>query len=179
MARKSPEDIILREEFTVENVAEITLDHDEGIVGTEVEISGIGFDSNEDIIVEYDDNEVDIESGDSDTDNDGEFVCTIIIPESTAGDHTIKVTGDDSGVEAEATFTVEPQISISPESGAAGDTVTVSGTYDGSNGTGQLTIEVAQGGTHGQDDFQLKVPDADNNTIQTISVSQSDALNQQ
>ncbi|MFC1987242.1 hypothetical protein ACFLVH_01685 [Chloroflexota bacterium] len=121
-------DILLREAFTVENVAEITLDPDEDIVDTEVEISGTGFDGNEDIIVEYDGDEVDIEDGDSDTDSDGEFACTIIIPESTAGDHTITVTGDDSSMEAEATFTVEPHITISPESGAAGSAVTVSGT---------------------------------------------------
>jgi hypothetical protein len=57
--------------------------------------------------------------------------------------------------------------------------VTVSGTYDGSNGSGRLTVEVLQGGTHGQDDLQIRVFDADKNAIQDITVSQSDALDQQ
>jgi len=114
--------------FTVIS-AEITIDLEEGPVGTEVEISGEGYDSREDIIIEYDGDEVDIESGDDETDSSGEFEDTlIIIPESTAGDHTITVIGDDSGIEAEVEFTVEPQIVISPTSGSAGTEVTVTGT---------------------------------------------------
>ena len=53
---------------------------------------------------------------------------TIIIPPSTAGDHTIKVIGEDSGNELEAVFTVEPEITISPTSGGVETTVTVDGT---------------------------------------------------
>ena len=115
--------------FTVTVTAEITIEPDEGAVGTEVEISGEGFDSREDIIVEYDSDEVDIEDGDDDTDSDGEFGDTIIIiPESTAGDHTITVIGDDSSFEAEAEFTVEPQITVSPTSGLVEVEVTITGT---------------------------------------------------
>ena len=114
--------------FTVETTGEITLDLDGGVVGTEVEITGTGFDEEEDIEVQYDGDEVDIESGDDETDNDGEFSCTVIIPESAAGEHTITVIGGDSEIEIEATFTVEPKITIAPESGAAGTTITVSGT---------------------------------------------------
>lgn len=120
--------ILAKKSFTVEGVAAITIDDDEGIVGTEVEITGEGFDNNEDIYVEYDGDEIDIESGDTDTDSDGEFECTIIIPESTAGEHTITVIGEDSDLEAEAEFTVEPEVTISATSGAAGDTVNISGT---------------------------------------------------
>jgi hypothetical protein len=116
-------------DFLVTSGGEITIDPDEGLVGTEVEISGEGFGSREDIKVEYDGDEVDIQSGDEDTDSDGDFEDTvIIIPASTAGDHTITVIGDDSDIEAEAEFTVEPQITISPESGPAGTEVTIDGT---------------------------------------------------
>ncbi|MFC1958491.1 IPT/TIG domain-containing protein [Chloroflexota bacterium] len=111
--------------FTV-LAAEIELDPNEGSVGTEIEITGIDFFDNEDITVEYDDDEIDIDGGDDETDSDGEFTCTVIIPESTTGEHTITVT-DDSGIVAEADFTVEPDIT-SPESGSAGQTVTVIGT---------------------------------------------------
>ena len=116
-------------EFTVVG-GEITIDPDEGPVGTAVEISGEDFDDREDISIEYDGDDItdDIVDGEAETDRDGEFECTIIIPESTAGDHTITVIGDDSGNEVEAVFTVEPEITISPESGGAGTPVTVSGT---------------------------------------------------
>jgi len=120
--------ILAVDSFTIESTGEITLDIDEGVVGTEVEITGVWFGDDEDIIVDYDGDDIDIEDGDEDTDNDGEFQCTIIIPESTAGDHTITVTGDDSVIEASVDFTVEPEMTISPESGAVGSSVTVSGT---------------------------------------------------
>ena len=115
-------------EFTVIGGGEAEIDPDEGPVGTEVEISGTDFADREDIIIEYDDDEIDIEGGDDRTDSDGEFDTTIIIPESTAGDHTIKVIGDESGSEATATFTVEPEITIDPTEGGIEAAVTVSGT---------------------------------------------------
>jgi len=82
--------IVAYDTFTVESTGGITLDPEEGVSGTEVEITGEGFDEEEDITVEYDSDDIDIESGDE-TDDDGEFTCKIIIPESTAGDHTIAV----------------------------------------------------------------------------------------
>ncbi len=112
-------------DFTV-IAAEMELSTDEGFVGDEVEITGKDFEDREDITVEYDGYDVDIESGDDETDSDGEFSLTIIVPESTAGDHTITVTAGDSETEVE--FTVEPQITVDPTSGAAGDVVTVKGT---------------------------------------------------
>lgn len=127
-------------EFTVVS-GELTLDDDEGVVGTEVEITGEGFDEEEDIEVKYDDDDIDIESGDDETDDDGEFTCTIIIPASTTGDHTITVSGEDSGLEATAEFTVEEEITITPESGAAGATITVSGTGFGDEVAVTITFD--------------------------------------
>jgi hypothetical protein len=118
--------IVAVEDFTV-STADIDLNPDDGPVGTRVTINGNDFDGNEDITVEYDGDDVRIESGDRRTESDGDLTCTIIIPESTAGDHTITVT-DDSGIEAEAEFTVEPETTVTPTRGAPGDTVTVEGT---------------------------------------------------
>ncbi len=112
-------------EFTVIG-GDITIDLDEGPVGSEVEITGEEFLGNEDLVITYDGDEIDIESGDDDTDRDGEFTCTILIPESTADTHTITVTV--GGSEAEAEFTVEPEVVLDPTSGEAGTDVSVSGT---------------------------------------------------
>ncbi|MFC1977369.1 IPT/TIG domain-containing protein [Chloroflexota bacterium] len=120
--------IVAVDSFVVESTGGITLDPEEGVVGTEVEISGEGFDGREDITVEYDDDEVDIENGDDSTDSSGDFDCTILLPESAAGVHTITVIGGDSEIEASAEFTVEPKITIAPASGTTGDTITVNGT---------------------------------------------------
>ena len=120
------DEIVAVAEFTV-IAAEIELYPDEGSVGTEVEITGIDFADSEDITIEFDDYDLDIESGDDETDNDGEFECTVIIPEATAGEHTITVI-DDSDKLAEAYFTVEPEIIVSTDRTALGDSITVSGT---------------------------------------------------
>jgi len=119
-------EIVARATFAIIS-GEITIDPEEGNVGDEVEISGEGFGDRESITVEYDGDEIDIESGDDETDRYGDFTCTILIPESTGGDHTITVI-DDSRIEAEAEFTVEPTMTISSTSGSIGDTVSVSGT---------------------------------------------------
>jgi len=111
-------------EFTIRG---ITIDPDEGPVDTEVEITGIGFDGRDDITIGYNDEDIDIESGDDETDSDGDFTCIILIPESAADEHTITVE-DEADNTAEAEFNVKPAITISPEEGAPATEVTISGT---------------------------------------------------
>jgi len=130
---KKEDEILTVDDFTVIG---ITISPTEGPVGTEVEIEGVGFDDKEDIEVFYDDDEIDIASGEDETDKKGKFELTIIIPESTTGDHTITV--EVKKDEGEAEFTVEPEITISPTSGSIGDTVTVNGT--GFSKTKDVTI---------------------------------------
>jgi len=116
-------EIVAVAEFTVIG---ITIKPEKGPVGTRVEIEGVGFDDDYSIDIEYDGDDIDIVSGEDETDSHGEFTCKIDIPKSTAGDHTI--TAEVHGDEGEAEFTVEPKITISPTSGIVGDEVTVSGT---------------------------------------------------
>ena len=120
------------DEFTVRT---IELYATQGNVGDEIEISGVGFRDDRSITVQYDGDKIDIASGDEETDRDGEFTLTIIIPPSTAGDHPISVK---AYYEAEAEFTVEPEITTSPTSGSIGDTLTVNGT--GFSKTKDVTI---------------------------------------
>ena len=129
--------IVAVAELTVA-AGEITLDPDDGVVGTEVEVTGQGFGDEEEIVVEYDGDDIDIESGDDETDDDGDFDFTIIIPESDAGDHTITVIGEDSDTEAEADFSVEPEMTLTPETGAVGSQVIIYGT--GYRGSRNVTI---------------------------------------
>ncbi len=143
-------------EFTV-IAAGIELDTDNGTVDTEVEITGFDFADREDITVEYDGDEIPIEAGDDETDSDGDFEATILIPESAAGEHTIKVI-DESDNEAEVVFTVEPEITINPASGTTGERATVNGTgfADGEDVTIKFDgDEVATGDTSNNGSFTI------------------------
>ncbi len=165
-------------EFTV-IAAEIELDTEEGTVGTEVEITGVDFADNEDITVEYDG----VSIGEDETSSKGKFELTILIPESTAGEHTITVI-DDSDNEAEAVFTVESEITVAPESGRVDERATVNGT---GFGDGEDVIikfdgdEVATGSTDfdgsftinfdvpavGPGTYTVEAKDDDNNSAKT------------
>jgi hypothetical protein len=147
--------ILAKDEFTVYGITKI--DPTEGPVGTEVEIEGV-FEDEEDIEVFYEGDEVDIESGDTETEKDGEFKLTIIIPPSAAGANTIQV--EVKSDEGEVEFTVVPgEVSISATSGMIGDRVTISGTGFGASSDVTVTFgddEVATGET--DSDGNLSIP---------------------
>ncbi|MFC1948989.1 hypothetical protein ACFLW0_02315 [Chloroflexota bacterium] len=105
-----------------------TINQNEGVVGTNVEIDGTGFGIQETIRIEYDGSPVEIVSGDLSTSSGGRFYDTsILIPTSAAGQHTITIIGDDSAISAEVTFTVKPDITVTPDSGPADGIITVTG----------------------------------------------------
>ncbi len=132
------DEIVAVRGFTVLD-GEIELDLEEGTVGTEVTISGEGLRPEQQITVTYDEEEVAIASGDSQTNDEGSFICTIIIPESTFGSHTIIVT-DVSGNKPEAEFTVKPEITLYPTTQEAGKEVNISGTGFGKRKTITVTF---------------------------------------
>jgi len=115
----------------------IEIDPETGQVGTEIEISGKRFGISQEITIEYDGNSVGIASGDKETDDEGMFICTIVIPESTSGDHIITAI-DESGNEPEVSFSVKPKITLDPTSGAPGEVIKISGT--GFNDRDHITI---------------------------------------
>ncbi len=138
---RNSDSIIAIARFTVID-GEIELDPVKGPVGTEVSISGEGLRQGQEITIEYDGNDVDIVSGDKETDSEGKFNCAIIVPEGSAGNHSITVT-DESGNKPEAEFSVKPKITIAPTSAASGDTIQVSGT--GFAGKEYITITFNEG----------------------------------
>lgn len=115
--------------FTV-IAGEITdFDPDSGPVGTEVDVAGENFAESEGLTIKYDNTDItdDIASGKAKTTSAGDIEFSFIVPPSTAGEHTVTVS-DESLSEAEATFTVEPEISVTPGQAAPGKTAEVSGT---------------------------------------------------
>jgi hypothetical protein len=63
--------------------------------------------------------------------------------------------------------------------GASTAQATISGEYDGSNGTDTLTFIVNRGGTHGAQNLNIRVYDSNNIEIDSINVLKKDAIDKQ
>jgi hypothetical protein len=107
--------------------AQIKIEPTEGTVGSAAIISGEGFRRDREIRVKYDGDEIEIVSGDTTTDSEGNFTCDILIPESPALEHIISVV-DGIGNKPETEFSVLPQIFIDPTTQAIDQVVNVRGT---------------------------------------------------
>jgi len=157
--------ILAKEEFTVRGITEV--DPMKGPTGTEVEIEGVGFEREEDIEVFFYVDEIEIASGDDETDNDGEFKLTIMIPKSPAGARTIRIEIDKEWAKAE--FTVEPESAISVTSGRIGDRIAITGTGFAASADVTVTFggdEVVTGetDTHGNLSIPFNVPSVEAGT---------------
>jgi hypothetical protein len=118
--------------FTI--TPKVVLADDEGYVGDTVVVDGSGFLGTATVTIYYDGSNV----GTKTTNSYGIFDnFTFTVPASTEGLHDIKAR-DTTGYTPEVPYDVSPKITISPISGAVGDTVTVSGT--GFDGTSTVTI---------------------------------------
>lgn len=119
---------------------EIKLDPEKGQVGTEVQITGVKLRNEQRIIIKYDGNIISVASGNSRTDSEGSFNCSIIIPECVAGNHVITVR-DESGNMADANFRVVPTLTVHPTSEIAGNVVKVTGIGYGDKKYITITLE--------------------------------------
>jgi len=109
----------------------LTVDPDDGPVGTTVTVKGMGFDEDEeDIELRYylDGDDVTVEE-DITADENGSWEASFKIPTSSSGSHKIDARGDDTSFSEveDATFEVIPGISLDKSSGSAGDILTVNG----------------------------------------------------
>ena len=151
--------ILAKEEFIIIGITET--EPTKGPVGTKVRIEGVGFEEEEDIEVIFDIDEIEIASGDDETDDDGEFKLTIMIPESPAGEHTIRIQIDKD--EAKAEFTVEPESALSVTSGRIGDRIAITGTGFAASAEATVTfggdeVVTSQTDTHGTLSIPFDVP---------------------
>ena len=109
---------------------QLVLSIESGPVGTEVTISGSGYDAYNDLYIYYDGSLVEISS----TDDSGKFSYTYIIPAGYYGGHNIKAE-DVGGHSATAVFSVLQRLFLSTYEGYVGDTVLLNGTgFDAGKG---------------------------------------------
>lgn len=98
----------------------------QGKVDSYIDLIGTGFAPATAISVKFDGVVVPIEEGSTVTTSTGTFDSSILVPEEKAGSHTITVAV--GTVEKTATYTITPDILITPQSGDDGAEVLVSGT---------------------------------------------------
>jgi len=122
---RNEEYVIAKTEFTVIQ-GEIETDPGSGTVGSDVIVSGEKMRPGKGITITFDDDEVDIISGDTTTDSGGVFSSAIKIPESPAGSHIITAI-DESVNRPETDFTVIPGITLEPPSQVIGGTIVIEG----------------------------------------------------
>lgn len=117
-------DKVLSGEFTV--LASISMTPVKGTVGSEVTVSGKGFNANESgIQILYDGSPV--KTGIS-ASGKGSWETTFKVPASVRGNHKVGAQGTTPASEVgELTFAVIPSISISPTSGSVGTVVNIAG----------------------------------------------------
>ena len=115
--------------FTVE--PGLTVDPEEGTVGTIVTVEGHGFaEDEEDIeLMYYLDGSPEVVAEDIEANEDGYWEASFQIPSSAKGDHDIDAEGNENEFRdvQDATFEVTPTISIDESSGSAGDEVMMTG----------------------------------------------------
>lgn len=126
--------------FTV--MPSISLSTNEGTVGSNLTVTGKGFNSNESAInINYDGSPVETEIKAS---SKGSWQSTFNIPASSRGKHIIDAEGTTPATEVDdQTFTVTPQINISPTSGWVGTVISIAGTGFGS---GETNLKVTYDG---------------------------------
>jgi len=105
--------------------ANITLSPSSGVPGTNITVRGYNFTADEPVDIYYYRNSARVRVVEVDTDEDGDFEETFIVPESYTGAHEVRAYIGTSY--AAGNFTVKPGLTVSPKKGPVGTNVTVQG----------------------------------------------------
>jgi hypothetical protein len=148
--------------LTTLRVHEVSLNPNQGPVGTQITVSGSDAEAGHEFEVRWDEQVL----GTVVADPQETFTFTFNAPTSPAGPHTVKVTDLSTGFPASAVFTIIPSISIDPVAGPVGTLVMVHGsgmpsrTFMAVNFDGQTFATVVTDGT-GSFSASLLVPHAE------------------
>ncbi|MGA8849697.1 MAG: IPT/TIG domain-containing protein [Dehalococcoidia bacterium] len=104
----------------------ITLDPDDGVIGTNVTIRGSNFSASTGFDIYYYRNTARVLVVEVETNENGYFKDSFIIPESYQGVHEVRAYIGNNKT-ATGNFTVEPGLTVSPQKGLVGTSVTVEG----------------------------------------------------
>ena len=137
--------------------AELSLDPEEGLIGSDLTVSGVGFPANDLVLIKYNDNTITT----ANTDSTGTFSKGIVVPSSgiaTGGSYSVTAESqiNDVAVSASKTHkTPKPAVTLSDGSATAGSSLTV----DGANFKGFVQVYRIEVG--GQNVTTLPAPATD------------------
>jgi len=100
----------------------VVIEPHEGTPGTEVTITGSGFNADTDVAISFGDEEIDVVH----TANDGAFTALVLVPGGASGEYEVKA--DDGEARDYDHFTLVSAASLSANSDTVGALLTVSGT---------------------------------------------------
>jgi hypothetical protein len=139
------------------------------VIGTTVNLNGGGYGSGENVKILFQGSQVVI----AHTNLKGAFTASFVVP-STAKigfqNNGIVAVGKTSGIAANAFFVVEPNVSISPNSGFSGTLITVRGSHFTPNGFAEILWVFPNGGSGGSgggDQFITQVGVSSRGTFNT------------
>jgi hypothetical protein len=126
---ENSKEIVYKVDFYLEGLAGIEPSITSGVVGSQVEITGLGYAKGENLTVRFDDVDItnNIVTGDGAADINGSFLMTVAIPENLKGAHNVSVIGLTSLAVDTFEFTIVPSISLNVNSSAPGTDVVISG----------------------------------------------------
>ena len=111
------------------------------------------------------------------------FTTQQVLAATVASQSDLNIETAESAATMQSTEEVNSTFSVSVDTdpAAEGSTaqISISGTYDGSDGDGELRFKVVDGGTHGGDRIEIKMYDSDDNAEKTVSINASDAIDKQ
>ena len=126
--------------FTI--TPKITLSPSSGGVGDTVTVDGTGFAASSSVTIYFDSTSVKTVT----TDANGIFDdATFTVPESLVGTHTVK--GKDTEDSPTVNFTTTQKVTVTPTSGAVGDTVTITGSGFAASSNVTIYFDTASVGT--------------------------------
>jgi hypothetical protein len=151
----------------------LTVDSEEGPVGTAVTVEGHGFAEDEDDIelLYYLDGTAEVVADNIEADKYGYWQASFQVPSSTRGDHYINAQGDDTELKdvEDVSFQVTPEISLETSSGTAGESIPVTGSgFDGEDSyikvlfegeETEMEPEIVRADENGDWEASFQVPD--------------------
>jgi len=109
----------------------LTIDTEEGPVGTTVTVEGHGFAEEEENmeLLYYLDGTAEVVEDDIEVNADGYWQASFQVPSSAMGDHYINARGDDTELKdvEDVSFEVIPEISLAASSGTVGESIAITG----------------------------------------------------
>jgi len=165
----------------------LTIDTEEGPVGTTVAVEGHGFAEEEENIelLYYLDGTAEVVADNIEANQDGYWDAVFQVPSSSRGDHYINALGDDTELKdvEDVRFEVIPEISMAKSSGTVGESIPITGTgfdsedsyikvlFDGEEA--EMEPEIVRADENGDWGASFQVPDMPAGTYSVTAEGQS------